>query len=365
VTAELGERLRMARERAGLSQGEACRRSGIGESSLSEFENDRRSPSLAQLDQLARTYSRSVASFLSEEAAKPQVVLWRQRPDHAEASEVKFLRLAEQYANLEGWCQDFAPSRLPDEKRSPDIFGDADAEELAHRVRRQLALGDRPGHLLLRVLEEDAGVKIFHLPFEPTGTAACARSDAFGDAILLNSLNARWRRNFDLAHEMFHLLTWNTFRTESPTSSPREEKFADKFAASLLLPAEPLRSAVTRRRTESKLSTAAIFEIVRDFDVSIDALIWRLHDLYGEKDRDRTKARIASLKGLAPLYDSRKEESLPQRPERFHALAVTALRSGQISIGRFAEYLGITRGQATKYIVEEAQPDETLELPPP
>jgi hypothetical protein len=55
------------------------------------------------------------------------------------------------------------------------------AEDLARSVRAQLGLGDRPALTLLRVLEEDYGVKVFHLPFEPTGTAACSRSQAFGD----------------------------------------------------------------------------------------------------------------------------------------------------------------------------------------
>jgi Zn-dependent peptidase ImmA (M78 family)/DNA-binding XRE family transcriptional regulator len=366
---QLGQRLRAARERAGLSQAETCRRiAGLGESSLSEFENDRRTPSLAQLDQLARVYARSVASFLADDDAPTQSVLWRQRPSEgADELEAKFVRLAEQYANLETWCKDAATSKLRDVdvKESAQSFTRVDAEELARTIRRDLALGDRPGHALLRVLEEDAGVKVFHLAFEPSGTAACARSPQFGDAILLNARNKRWRRNFDLAHELFHLLTWGIFRPASATSTKSEESLADFFAANLLLPDEAVRSAVTRRLTDNKLSTAAVFEIVRDFDVSIDALLWRLHNLYGGKDTDYTRKRIDALRAVEKLYDDRSQDPPPSRPDRFRALAVTALRAGDMSIGRFAEYLGITRGEAMKYVEQEAPPDEALELPPP
>jgi predicted HTH domain antitoxin len=65
------------------------------------------------------------------------------------------------------------------------------------------------------------------------------------------------------------------------------------------------------------------------------------------------------------LYEERTKDDPPERPERFRSLAITALRTGNISIGRFAEYLGISRGEAMKYVDEEAPADETLELPSP
>jgi transcriptional regulator with XRE-family HTH domain len=166
---QLGQRLRSARERAGLSQAEACRRAGLGESSLSEFENGHRAPSLAQLDALARTYSKSVATLLADEQEPGQTtVLWRQRPTTgAEEVEARFLRLGEQYANLERWSESVAPSQLPAETWAPGMDRNA-ADEMAQAVRRQLGLGDRPALALLSVLEEDCGVKVFHLPFEPT-----------------------------------------------------------------------------------------------------------------------------------------------------------------------------------------------------
>lgn len=361
----IGPRLRVARERAGLSQGEVCRRTALGESTLSEFENDRRAPSLAQLDTLARTYSRSVASFLSDAEPPTATVLWRKRPaEGAEELEARFLRLAEQYANLERWSGDVGGCRIPDaQPKASGAYGTGDAEELARLVRRDLGLGDRPALSLLRVLEENCGVRVFHLPFEPTGTAACARSEDFGIAILLNAKNVRWRRNFDLAHELFHLLTWNIFRSSSVAGDEREEQFADAFASTLLLPEEPLRSALNRRKIEKKLSTAAVFDLARDFDVSIDAVVWRLHTLFGGKDRNYTKQRIEAFRAAAPLYEERSKDAPPMRPERFHALAVTALRSGDLAIGRFAEYLGITRGEAMKFVEQEAPLDEAMDLP--
>ena len=113
------------------------------------------------------------------------------------------------------------------------------------------------------------------------------------------------------------------------------------------------------------MTTPSLFEIARDFDVSIDALLWRLHDIYGRRDRDYTRARLEGLHAVAALYDERAKDAPPTRPERFRALAIATLRAGEISVGRFAEYLGISRGEAMKYGEMEGPADEALELSPP
>jgi transcriptional regulator with XRE-family HTH domain len=198
------DRLSYARQRAALSGPQVRSRIGIGESSLSEFEHGKREPSLSQLQKLADLYRRSVSFFFADGpiAAEP-AVLWRTRPEeNAEEIEVKFLRLCEQYHNLEIWCDERAPVSLPQAKVDAGRFGYSDAEELARQVRRDLQLGDRPGQCLLAVLEEVCGVKVFHLDFEPSGAAASTVCETFGAAVLLNAKNARWRRNHDLAHEL-------------------------------------------------------------------------------------------------------------------------------------------------------------------
>jgi len=101
------ERLRSARQRAGLTGAQVRERVGIGESSLSEFETGKREPSLSQLNALAAAYRRSVAYFLDEGPIPQEVVLWRERPQEgSEDMEASFLRLCEQYHNLEVWTGD-------------------------------------------------------------------------------------------------------------------------------------------------------------------------------------------------------------------------------------------------------------------
>jgi Zn-dependent peptidase ImmA (M78 family)/DNA-binding XRE family transcriptional regulator len=365
----LGERLRYARERAGLTQGQVRDRAGIGESSLSEFEHGKREPNLSQLAALARAYRRPASFFLSQGSLPREVVRWRQRPrEGAEEVEVRFLRLGEQYANLETWCDARAAVALPTPSKPEHPFDRRDAEALASRVRRDLALGEYPATLLHRTLEEQCGLKVFHLDFEPTGTAACTMNPGFGAAVLLNAKNPRWRRNFDLAHELFHLLTWDFLEPTAPADeawTKDEEKLADTFAASLLMPADIVREAVSARLRDRKLSLPALFEIARQFDVSAEALLWRIHGLYGGTPANKavTEAMIQRARDAARIFDDREQEPPPVRPARFVALAVAALRGGELSIGRFAEYVGKTRQQAMAYVEQEPGDDEALEFP--
>jgi predicted transcriptional regulator len=42
---------------------------------------------------------------------------------------------------------------------------------------------------------------------------------------------------------------------------------------------------------------------------------------------------------------------------------MTALRRGEMSVGRFAEYVGISRQEAMRYAEQEQDGDEEIELP--
>jgi len=366
----IGERLRYARERVGLTLTQVQKRVDIGPSSLSDFENEKREPKLSQLHALARVYHLSVSFFLSEGAIPREMVLWRVQPEEAKEIEGRFLKLCNQYRNLEIWCDEPKRESLPKVQGNAQTFEYPQAEILAKQVRDMLQLGDQPGHSLLRVLEEECGVKIFHMEFQPSGTAASTKSEACGSAILLNSLNARWRRNFDLAHELFHLLAWEILHSdiESPSSvaGQREESLADWFAAFLLMPEDAIKDALNQHTREGKVPFEALFDIARLFDVSTEALVWRLHNTFKWRNVEETKKIIEKAKALAPILENEQKDDNPppKWPQRYHSLAMNALRHGKISIGRFAEYLEISRREALKYVEQEVEDGQDIEITP-
>lgn len=223
------ERLKAARLALMLSLDSVEEETGIEASAISEFENGKREPRFSQLKTLADAYQRPISFFLEEGEPAPKVVLWRKLASpKAEEIQMRFLSLVEQYHNLETWCDDHEPFELPSASGMVGSFSWDDAEELANKVRHVLGLGERPGQTLLRVLEEVCKIKVFHLHFEPTGSAACTLNSKYGAAILLNRSHVRWRRNFDLAHELFHLLTWNVFRQSGTADGIEASEWEEK-----------------------------------------------------------------------------------------------------------------------------------------
>lgn len=355
-----GRRLRWARESAGLTQKQLSEATQIGESSISEYESDGRDPSALQLVRIGEVLKRRPEFFFESGEPHREIVLWREKPRADTAQiELQLIELADQYQRLEQRVGNPSLVALPFVDAGRQSFDYLDAERLAHDFRMSHSLGERPGSSLLRVLEEVCRVKVFHLPFEPSGTAACTLDDRYGPAILLNSNNIRWRRNFDLAHELFHLLTWRLFRrgAQVAEASDREEKLAQCFAGALLVPAEPLRLAIaSQRRGRNSLDFDGLFEVARQFDVSVQAIVWQLVSTR-IIDKSKAMALLEKIEGRVNLWEKRKDEiPPPARPIRYEALAREAIEKGMIGTGVFAKYMGISRHAAMKIIETEIYP---------
>jgi Zn-dependent peptidase ImmA (M78 family) len=229
-----------------------------------------------------------------------------------------------------------------------------EAQQFGQVIRDFLGLGKRPADILRRVLEEDYAVKLFHAP----GLAGSAASTvgSVGRAVLLNSSEPPWRRNFSLAHELFHLLTWSLVPLERLQSDAalkqRIEKLGENFASGLVLPSEEVSAAWDAKAQNGKTRYTDVIEIARVFGVSTEALIWRMVNLgrivkkeadrvlADERFRSQDKATMAGIWGVDP----------PPIPERFVALGFRAWQEGELSRGRLAEFLHTNLGELGKVL---------------
>ena len=349
---DLAERLKSARKDAGFTQQQVAERSGIDDSSLSAFENGRSEPRLAQLDKLAEVYHLPLRYFFEDSEPKPQLVMWRNKPANNTEVEAEFLQLCRQYRQLEIWTNEVGETKLPRLDKSKNGFGYPQVQEMAFEAHRVMGLGDRPGQSLYWVLEEVFGVKIFHLDLGPAGIAACAVSDDSGEAILLNKKCSRWRRNHDLAHELFHLLTWQRFGHGEGICepSPQEERFATCFAGNLLLPTDVAKAAIYKvADSEGNVPFSELDKVAREFDVSLESLFWRMQFLFNW-DESRTQELVDKAREYVKTAQRESGPEPPLFPECYRALAIRALQSGNISTGRFAKLMRISRMEAECYI---------------
>lgn len=363
----LGERLKQARNTLGLTQGQVSELTNLGSSTLSEFESGTREPKLAQLKRLADAYRRPLDYFLADSEPAREVVLWRERPASPRAEELqcRLLTLARQYHKLEMLCEERRAHELPRYEGSVEGFDRSDAIRLAHDFRGKMGLGDRPGLVLLKVLEEHCKLKVFHMAFEPHGSAACTIDPEGGASILLNANHNRQQRNSDLAHELFHLLTWEVFRKADPitesTAPTHEEKLADLFAASLLIPEEALRIAVDSvRGSRTNLGLDDFYDIARQFDVTAEMLLVRMQYVF-RIPTDNIRPVIDLAREQAKYWEHRDiEPQPPERPARFNSLADRAFRKALISTGVYAEAMGISRREAMRRLDQE--PGHNVEI---
>jgi len=362
----IGQRLKIARDAIGYTLERAAKESGIGASSLSEFENEKREPKFSQLSKLAEIYKRSIDFFLTDNLPAETVMLWRDGPDNPEEmkeTEAEFRRLCQQYHKMELCTAEVRKVVFP----QPDVansnqFSWPQAESFARKIHNDLCLGDIPSASLRRTLEERYYIKIFHLEF--TGSAISTFSDEFGPAILLNNKNASWRRNYDLAHELFHILTWNIFRVASKEPSENEEKLANSFASKLLMPEEPLRQRIAALIDEQEQAPLdRLDDLAREFGISLDALVYRIASLYMIKKENNQKF-LAAAKQLAELHKPRESDKAETLPDRYCDLAKRALRNGRLSLMQFAKYMGIGYKKAQEYLTDDKDfTDEKISIP--
>lgn len=336
--AALGQRIRDARERLKWSQSKLATLAGFGSAQIvSSIESGSREVKAGELVRIGKALNTSVDNLLNPELRPDPQFAWREQPEEGfEEHETRFLLKCEQYGLLEKWCQATIAQQLPVPRFTSSCPTFYEVQRQADNVRNVLQLGGRPACSLEKTLEEDYGVKIFYEDLGNNGGAAFSVKSWFGTAVLLNSRHAPWRRNYSLAHELFHLLTVGQLEGCTPDLI---EKLANSFASALLLPSEHLLAAIENRLSDQKVSYENLVEIAREFSVSIDALLWRLVSL---RRLDQNTVKEALAGGPLRRIDKAsfpKWDTAPRLPERFTRLCFLAYRQGKIGLAKMAEFL--------------------------
>jgi Zn-dependent peptidase ImmA (M78 family)/transcriptional regulator with XRE-family HTH domain len=208
-------------------------------------------------------------------------------------------------------------------------------------------LGDQPALKLESAIRARFGALVLYVD-APEGISGSACQAPGVNAILINRNELEGRRHFNLAHECFHLLTWEQMQPEHREAvegdyrgkgrHKRIEQLADNFAAALLVPERalaPLWQARGKQDINSWLNRTAT-----TFLVSAKALKWRVVNL-GWLSKEH-QAAIDDEK-LTANGRPRKEQSRPKPfSQDFVSRIHTALSKGKLSVRRAASLLGLT-----------------------
>lgn len=369
--------VRQARERAGLSQEQVAHALGwkAGET-VSAVERGDRQLKAFELAKLAALFRVGIEMLLGlQPMPAPALVLWRTEagPPHADPNqrrrrEAALVERASRYALVAQWANDRPTRELPQMPYDPTRAGTAFVQELGQRIAIQLNLGARPARTLLPTLEETYGVRVFYesLGDDADGSAACAMGE-FGCAILISRDEPPWRRNFSLAHELFHLVTWHSVRPlwerdageKVPEWYARLEAQANAFASALLLPSAEVLEAAGAKVRDGKLTGADLAALALEFGVSLDAIAIRLSvlGLISEEDKDRVRSEAAFQAVWRAVTHG--PWPRPQSPftERFLGLVRAAYQRGEMGRAKAAQCLEVPLGELARFGFDEQYDD--------
>ena len=219
-----------------------------------------------------------------------------------------------------------------------------DAMEAGERFVAEFNLGDIPAARLAEVMERELGILVLHVDaFDGISGAACRLPEL--DVVLINRHEVVGRRHFDLAHELFHILTWDAMPPEHSeeareTGGNRVEQLANNFASAMLMPAAILDgfgdwAAIPERDLPARLNAAADALLV-----TASALKWRLVAL------DRLKPAAARAVPEAALRNNGRDEGQAVTPPMFSRpfteVIALAVDQGRVSARRAAGLLDQT-----------------------
>jgi Zn-dependent peptidase ImmA (M78 family)/transcriptional regulator with XRE-family HTH domain len=268
-------RLKLARERRGLTKQQLADLCGVSRRTVTSWETgDTDSPPVATISK-ALGFPR--AFFFEDDitAVNKAAVSFRALSTVSAYKIDRVLAMAKLASLISRWMDRHYKTPAP---QVPD-FTEAEPRgrgrltwpvAAAESLRAEWALGPKPIKNVLGLLERH-GVRVFSLPGADREVDAFSYWEAGRPFIFLNVDRSAERMRFDLAHELGHLLLHRGVFTK------RERRFeleANDFASAFLVPEDSLRMQITGRPTIDDL-----FTLKAHWRVSAVAMAYKLHHL--------------------------------------------------------------------------------------
>ena len=366
----IGQRLAEARKSRGITQEVAAEHLGVSRPTLIATEKGERVAKPAEIVTLAALYGQHVSGFVrTSEPVTDFQPHFRAAIEKVKPAEAEQLRLAieqfkvfvENYLDLERRMK--APMRFnappPVELNSRVNVAEL-AEDVANRERQRLGLGDQPIPNLRNLLESDVGVRIVFNRLPRMFAGMYIFVENLGGCILINSVHPADKQRASIAHEYAHLIvdryTAGIDYINIQGRKPANERFAESFAMSLLMPSASVRIQFneTVNRT-GNFQVADLVKLKHHYAVSMEAMALRLENLgllrAGAWD-------LLKEKGF-PVREAEKRLGLtaevppePAYPERYKFLAVHAYERGELTEKELANYLRCDIWEARRVIQE-------------
>jgi Zn-dependent peptidase ImmA (M78 family)/DNA-binding XRE family transcriptional regulator len=360
MPAEAGERLRISRESAKITQAAAASAIGVARTTIVAIEQGERRARMNELQQLAKLYGTSVNALLRRESIHVDLAPRFRKlvgSDDAAADAAELMaELAKAEVELENLLGVNRVRNYPPER--PLLRGDVrtQAEQDATELRQRLGLGIGPVSDIVTLLEMELGVRVYIRRFDGRISGVFAYDDVLGPCILLNANHPRERRTQSAGHETGHFISTRRqpeILHNDETENSREERYANAFARAFLTPARAVLQKFQEITAGSdRLTRRHIIVLSHFFSVSREAMVRRLEELGSVKlgtwdwfqaNGGITDEQSRQVLGDLSAPDCYKAEADRPTTLRLNLLASEAYRQGLLSEGQLARLLHLNR----------------------
>lgn len=277
-----GDRLRVARKKAGLSQRALASavEPAVTAQAISRYEANEMMPSSRVLVALAHALDVSLDFLMSNQVAAIEGVDFRKRAKTSAQDRAKVEALVieelEKYLAVEAILGHEGAEEGSVVLAPGEVASYEEAEERANELRQRWNLGTDPIPSMVGLLE-DHGVKVIEaeLPNDIAGMTCVARrheTDSGVWVIIVSSTVNVERKRLTLAHELGHGVI-----TGVANSGIRLEKAVNRFAGAFLVPAETIRAEVGAERRSVAYNEIKYLKHL--CGVSASAVLVRLKDV--------------------------------------------------------------------------------------
>lgn len=375
--ADLGERLRLAREAANLTQKQAADAIAVARTTLVAVEQGQRRVRMDELQQLAKLYRTSVNAVLRRESIHVDLMPRFRKligsNDFAAAAATELLAdLTHAEVELENLLGIKRARNYPPER--PILSGDvrAQAEQDSLELRQRLGLGFAPVIDIVTLLEMELGVRVYVRRLEGSVSGVFAYDETLGACILINANHPRERRNQTGGHELGHFISVRhepeVLHADKPENS-REERYANAFGRSFMTPAGAVRQKFQEVTAGSpRLTRRHVIVLAHFFGISREAMVRRLEELGLSKkgtwdwfaaNGGITDEQVAQVLGDLRTPDRHKAEADRPTTLRLNLLAAEAYKQDLLSEGQLARLLHLDRVELRELLHDmEVQEDE-------
>ncbi|MCI0434444.1 MAG: XRE family transcriptional regulator [Gemmatimonadetes bacterium] len=359
VSDQIALRLRAARERAGLTQAQLAEALGFAHrQTLASLEAGERRLTASELilavevlgtdldffTDSFRLAGEGRFSFRAHAQVAPNVL------DQFEDRAGRWIATYRELGAAEGSEPQWLEHKLALSPRSTFEEAHAAGESLVELW----GLGERPAESLQRAMEDDLRVLVLYVD-APAGISGAASQVTGLNTVLVNRAEPEGRRHYDLAHELFHLLTWDVMPPERVESTDvprggkgkRVEQLAEHFAAAVLMPESAVRNRWQSHDSSGDLHTW-LNATAEDLRVSALACKWRCHNL-GLISR----ADLLEINDQRLVANGRPPDAAPpprRFSERFVRRIAGGIDAGRLSVKRAASLLGCSLTELAELI---------------